>query len=230
MTLEKSLSRVPMVVAWRTAVVAVLLVVTWGYLELKFHAEPMPAREPLEQLPYDIADWSGNREPDFDSNVMNVLGVDDYALRSYRRPGAPSVGLYVGYYSSQRQGDTVHSPLNCLPGAGWVPTEIGRRTLSVADGVGQRSIEVNRVVIQKGLDRQLVFYWYQGHGRVVASEYWGKVYLVTDAIRMNRTDGALVRVMVPIADDGREAEAVSEQAAVSFARDLFPLLGRYLPS
>ena len=140
------------------------------------------------------------------------------------------MGLYVGYYGSQRQGDTVHSPLNCLPGAGWVPTAVGRRTLSVSDNGHARTIEVNRVVIQKGLDRQLVLYWYQGHGRVVASEYWGKVYLVADAIRMNRTDGALVRVMVPLRDDGRDAEAASEQAAEDFTRDVFPLLGRHLPS
>ena len=144
--------------------------------------------------------------------------------------GGPAISLYVGYYGSQRQGDTVHSPLNCLPGAGWVPTAVGRRTLLVADSGHTRSIEVNRVLIQKGLDRQLVLYWYQGHGRVIASEYWGKAYLVVDAIRMNRTDGALVRVMVPLRDDGKHAEAAADGAAESFARALFPLLGHHLPS
>ena len=219
-----------MKLAGRMLVVALLLAGTWSYLELKSHAEPTSVRAPLEQLPYEIVGWHGTREPDFDSSVMSILGVDDYALRSYRRAGTPPVALYVGYYGSQRQGDTVHSPLNCLPGAGWVPTAVGRRTVSVSDNGHARTIEVNRVVIQKGLDRQLVLYWYQGHGRVVASEYWGKVYLVADAIRMNRTDGALVRVMVPLRDGGRDAEAASEQAADDFTRDVFPLLGRHLPS
>jgi len=219
-----------MKVAVRVLVVSLLMVATWGYLGLKSHAEPTPVREPLERLPYDIAEWHGTREPDFDENVMSILGVDDYALRSYWREGGPALTLYVGYYGSQRQGDTVHSPLNCLPGAGWVPRAVSRRTLLVADSGRARTIEVNRVLIQKGLDRQLVLYWYQGHGRVIASEYWGKAYLVVDAIRMNRTDGALVRVMVPLQSDGAEAEVAAERAAESFARALFPLLGHHLPS
>ena len=113
-----------------------------------------------------------------------------------------AVGLYVGYHDSQRQGDTIHSPLNCLPGAGWQPLEQGRITVSVRDHGTARPapIEVNRVVIGKGLDRQLVLYWYQSHRRVVASEYWGKVYTVLDAMRYNRTDAAMVRVITPVRD------------------------------
>jgi EpsI family protein len=89
-------------------------------------------------------------------------------------------------------------------------------------------IVVNRYVVQKGLDRQLVLYWYQSHGRVVASEYWGKFYLIRDAVRLNRTDGALVRVITPVGDDGDEARA--EQTAIRFVKALFPVLGSYLPT
>ena len=91
-----------------------------------------------------------------------------------------------------------------------------------------RTIEINRFVIQKGLDRQVVFYWYQSRDRVVASEYWGKVYTVVDAIRYNRTDAALVRVTVPIgSDDGARGRAVA--AGVGFVQALFPLLSSHLP-
>jgi EpsI family protein len=215
----------------RALVVSACMLATLGYLARMSRAEPTPIREPLSTLPLAFGDWHGVREPDLDEEVLAVLGADDYLLRSYRRNGALPVGFYVGYYENQRQGDTIHSPLNCLPGSGWVPLSTGRRTLDVPNGSGTRRIEVNRVVIQKGLDRQLVLYWYQGHGRVVASEYWGKIYTVVDAIRVNRTDAALVRIIVPIVGGGT-AEAVqrAEAEADAFARAVFPLLSRHLPS
>ena len=111
------------------------------------------------------------------------------------------VGIYIGYYASQRQGDTIHSPQNCLPGAGWHPVETGVGNLQ-ADG---RTVTVNEFVIQKGLDRQVVFYWYQGRGRVVANEYANKAFLMLDAARLHRTNGGLVRLIAPIGLDGRGA-------------------------
>jgi len=176
-----------------------------------------------------IGDWRGVQEPPFDANILAVLGVDDYLTRAYFAPDRSGVGLYIGYYGSQRQGDTMHSPLNCMPGAGWEPLSQTMMPLSVAaDTSGAAShIVINRYVIQKGLDRQLVLYWYQSHGRVVASEYWGKYYLVRDAMRLNRTDGALVRVIAPIVGD--EGESNAEGTAVRFVKAMFPLLGSYLP-
>jgi EpsI family protein len=123
----------------------------------------------------------------------------------------------------------MHSPLNCLPGAGWLPVERGRAVLpvrSAPDGP-MRRIEVNQFVIQKGLDRQAVFYWYQSRDRVVASEYWGKVYTVLDAIRYNRTDAALVRVIVPIAQG--ETGRTAQDTGTEFVESLFPRLAKHLP-
>jgi EpsI family protein len=124
----------------------------------------------------------------------------------------------------------MHSPLNCLPGAGWEP--VSKAPLSVAvpgasPDAPDPEIVINRYVIQKGIDRELVLYWYQSHGRVVASEYWGKFYLVRDAVRLNRTDGALVRVIAPIVGDDGEGRA--EATAVQFIQTLFPALSGYLP-
>jgi len=190
--------------------------------------EPTPTRTSFDQFPMQLDDWRGVYLPPLEPEIVAVLGVDDYLSRAYYSPDRQAVGLYMGYYGSQRQGDTMHSPLNCIPGAGWQPVSHTLLPISVtADPSGPGSeVVVNRYVIEKGLDRQLVLYWYQSHGRVVASEYWGKYYLIRDAIRLNRTDGALVRVIAPI---GRDGEATAERLAVRFVKSLFPTLGDYLP-
>ena len=140
------------------------------------------ARTTFATFPMTIGPWRAVVDPPLEKDILEVLGVDDYLSRVYYQPNGAAVGLYMGFYDSQRQGDTIHSPLNCLPGAGWEPVSEGRlQDHHNADGAG-RDITVNRYVVQKGLDRQLVLYWYQGHGRVVASEYWSKAYLIHDAI------------------------------------------------
>ena len=136
----------------------------------------------------------------------------------------------MGYWATQKRGDTVHSPLNCLPGSGWEPLSRSALRIPVAQGSAPTEIEVNRYVIQKGLDRQLVLYWYQSHDRVIASEYWGKFYLVADAIRLSRSDTAIVRVVVPIEDGTAAAETAAERTGVEFVQKLFPSLNSYIPS
>ena len=175
-----------------------------------------------------IGPWKSIVDPPMDEDVLRVLGVDDYLSRIYYQSNGAAVGFYMGFYGSQRQGDTIHSPLNCLPGAGWQPVSEGRLHIANADGQG-RDITVNRYVVQKGLDRQLVLYWYQSHGRVVASEYTSKLYLIHDAIRLNRTDGSMVRVIAPIKGDTADAGAAAERLAEEFVRVIFPLLPAYLP-
>jgi EpsI family protein len=196
--------------------------------------EPVPSRTRFDVFPMQLGDWQGKQNPPLPPFILEALGVDDYLARAYFKPDRSSVGVYVGYYGSQRQGDTMHSPQNCLPGAGWEPVSNTMLTLSVPDGAGTRAIAVNRYLIRKGLDRQLVLYWYQSRGRVVASEYWSKFYLIRDAVRMNRTDGALVRVIAPIASSGigenPEDEQRAERVATSFVQQLFPALRGYLPS
>jgi EpsI family protein len=175
--------------------------------------------------------WQGERSQDLDEKVLAVLGVDDYLVRSYSTIAKPPVGLYVGYYKSQRQGDTMHSPLNCLPGAGWLPVQQRRVQVPVTDAQGgTTSIQINDFIIEKGLDRQVVLYWYQAHGRVVASEYWGKIYTVVDAVRLNRSDGALVRLTTPVRGSGADAEQEAERSAIAFVQQLFPQLAKFLPA
>ncbi|MBS1819458.1 MAG: EpsI family protein [Acidobacteria bacterium] len=209
-----------------------------GLLARADRPEPVPVRSSFNQFPMQLGEWNGVQDPPFPKEILAILGVDDYMARAYFRPNREGVGVYVGYYGSQRQGDTMHSPQNCLPGAGWEPVSNTLFTIQVPDSAAAaaqtRPIEVNRYLIRKGLDRQLVLYWYQSHGRVVASEYWSKFYLIRDAVQLNRTDGALVRVIAPIAgnsnsDVAAEGERHAEELAVQFVQDLFPALNGYLP-
>jgi EpsI family protein len=215
----------------RLFILAFCMAATALYLSVVSRAEELPPHAPLSTLAMSIDGWEGRREPDLTPDVLKVLGVDDYVTRTYRKQ-RQLLGLYIGFHESQRQGDTIHSPLNCLPGAGWQPVDQRMTTLDVVGAPGHDKsptrIEVNRVTIEKGLDRQLVLYWYQSPRRIVANEYWGKVYTVLDAARYNRTDAALVRIVVPISPD-QPADA-AEQTAVAFAQGLFPFLGRHLPS
>lgn len=178
-------------------------------------------RDPLATLPLDLDGWHGRESAPLADDVLGQLGVDDYINRQYSAASAAPVGVYVGYYASQRQGDTIHSPQNCLPGAGWRPVEEGEARVPVAG----RELTVNRFVIQKGLDRQVVYYWYQGRGRVVANEYANKALLMFDAARLNRTSGGLVRLITPVATT---TEAATAQLS-AFAAAIFPHLNRFLP-
>jgi EpsI family protein len=211
----------------RVAILFVCLVVAAGVVARANRQETIPLRQPFSTFPSGVGTWRGVQQPPLDEKIVEVLGVDDYLTRVYVNPSREGVGLYIGYWESQKQGDTIHSPQNCLPGAGWLPVSQGQLTMTRPGGIG--TISVNRYVIQKGLERQMVLYWYQSHGRIVASEYWGKVFLVTDAVRMNRTDGAVIRVITPIVGEGSDAEAAAEARAAGFTQDLLPLLDQFLP-
>ena len=217
--------------ATRVLVLAMLMLAGAVYLGRASRAEELPPRTVLAELPLMIEEWRGRTDPPLEARVLEVLGVDDYLLRTYSRADALPLSLYIGYHDSQRQGDTIHSPLNCLPGAGWTPLEQSRVLIPVRTSLSSEEttpIEVNRVVIGKGLDRQLVVYWYQSHRRVVASEYWGKVYTVLDSVRYNRTDAAMVRVVSAL-PEGMSADQ-AQPNVTAFVQTLFPRLVGYLPS
>lgn len=190
--------------------------------------ETVPVRTSFVEFPIQIGEWRGAQAPPFDPAVIRVLGVSDYLTRAYFRADKAGVGLYIGYWESQRQGDTIHSPLNCLPGSGWDP--VSKTTIEVPNGIGDDRIAVNRYVVQKGLDTQVILYWYQSHGKVVASEYWSRLFLIRDAVRLNRSDGSIVRVIAPVLRDVENAETVAERTAAQFVKAMFPFLPTYLPS
>jgi EpsI family protein len=211
----------------RLALLSLILIAASAFIARASKPEVVPIREPLSGLPIQISDWRGRQAPDMDPTVLAVLGVDDYINRVYYSPERFPADLYIGYYQSQREGDTMHSPLNCLPGSGWNPVKKNRITIPIS---GSTPIEINRITIMKGTEKQVVFYWYQSHGRVIASEYWGKIHTVLDALRTNRTDAALVRVICPATGTDPQAEQFAETFAVDFIKAMFPLLSRFLPA
>lgn len=193
------------------AMLAVLCSATLS-LHLLSHGEPVLPSHPLASLPMAMGDWNGRDIP-IEQRIIDAVKVDDYVSRGYFEKSSVPVLLYIGYYKSQRTGVTIHSPKNCLPGAGWQPVSSTRISVPLANGT---SALVNLYVIEKGLERQTVLYWYQSHGRIIASEYWAKIYMVLDALRLNRTDSALVRVSTPIYPDQQQ----SQERLVAFAQQL----------
>jgi len=213
----------------RIIIIVAALLVSAGVVARADRYENVPMRASFDTFPMQIAGWRGELQPPLADNVLAVLGLTDYVTRNYVKSKTAVISLYIGYWQSQRQGETIHSPQNCLPGAGWEPVSQSIIQIENPQTPGT-TVPVNRYVIQKGLDRQVALYWYQSHGRIVASEYWSKFYLISDAVRLNRTDGSIVRVIAPVAGDSPEALAGADAVALGFVHDLLPVLGTFLPN
>jgi EpsI family protein len=184
------------------------LVNAWNYLG-EVHVE----RAELKDFPKQIGPWAQEgSDEQIDAETMSVLRASDYVLRNYRRSDGRIANFYVGYYATQRTGSTYHSPLNCLPGAGWTMTEPSSITISPK---GRTPFVANKYLIQNGTQKELLVYWYQGRGRAIASEYWGKIYTVLDSVRLRRSDGAMVRVTVPVGKSESEAVATAADLAAN---------------
>lgn len=202
------------------AILAVgVLVNTWTYLG-EAHVE----RKQLKEFPTQVGVWRQiGSDQVIDVETMKVLRATDYLLRDFTGPGGRTANFYVGYYATQRDGASYHSPLNCLPGSGWILSAPGKVTMSLPDG---SSFTANKYVIQNGDNKSLMLYWYQGRGRAVASEYWGKIYTVIDSVRLRRSDGALVRVTVPFSSS--EPDAL--QSATDLATSAQLSLAEFVPN
>jgi EpsI family protein len=206
----------------RWGIAAAVLLGAFVLLHTVSHGEPVIARQLLRDLPYRVGTWVGEERP-LSERIVQAVSVSDYTNRIYFDQSSLPIQLYVGYYASQRTGDTIHSPKNCLPGSGWDPVRSGYTTIAVS---GDRKIVVNEYVIQQDQDKELVFYWYQARGRIIASEYSGKFWMVADAITRNRTDGALVRLVTPMNDGENQAH----DRLIRFTQDLFPYLNELIPN
>jgi EpsI family protein len=195
-----------------------VLVNTWSY-----RGETHVERKHLNDFPQTVGQWQkAGSDRILDDETLRVLRASDYLLRDFRKPEGTVANLYVGYYASQRTGATYHSPLNCLPGSGWTLSAPGKATITMPDG---SSFVANKYIIQNGDFKNMMVYWYQGRGRNVASEYWGKIYTVLDSVSMRRSDGAMVRVTIPITDSEEEAE----RSAIEFASAATAVLPEFVP-
>jgi EpsI family protein len=211
------MSRPIRVVLSVACLVAALLVLQW-----RSQGEAVPLRRGLDSFPSGVGGWQGQEATLLDVELLNILKVDDYLIRRYVDPAGRSLWLYIGYWQTQRKGAQMHSPKNCFPGSGWDPLEASTVAIPLEGG---HRLTVNRFVVQKGVQRQVVFYWYRAQGQDVAGEVAAKMSMVRSAITRNRTDGALLRVSALV--EGTVSQT-SEQLA-EYIRTIYPALSDYLP-
>jgi len=207
----------------RTLIASSLMILTMVCVSFFSYGEDVSPKKPLSNFPRRIGNWIG-KEGHFDQRIYDILRVDDSFLGHYRTVDGHHVQLYIGYFKTQRQGEQIHSPKNCLPGAGW---NIVRTSLEdlVIPNTNPGKIRVVKLYLEKGDQRQLVLYWFQSRGRFIHSEYKRKIYLVWDAILKNRTDGSFIRLIAPIDKD----EADTTEHITSFAQQLIPIVSEYVP-
>jgi EpsI family protein len=203
-------------------------------LHARGDVDRVPSSQPLSQMPEAIGIWTWTDIP-LDDETLRVLGKGVFLKRVYA-PAATDgnagavgdnseVSLFIGYFPTQRTGQSIHSPQNCLPGAGWVFETSGTTTLKGPDG---QDAHVGEYVISNGASKQEVLYWYRSHGRSIASDYMAKLYTLEDSIRYSRTDSALIRIITPVrTGESREA---AHQRAVAFAEQVNPLLPPFIPN
>ncbi|MDX6269586.1 MAG: hypothetical protein QOD28_809 [Acidobacteriota bacterium] len=211
---------------WHFWALLLLLLAGGSVVNLWEHlGEASVIRRELKEFPTQVGRWQQRgADTRFDAQTESVLRADDYLARDYALPDGRFANFYVGYYATQRNGATYHSPLNCLPGAGWTLNEPA--AIQITPAGGGQPFEANRYIIQNGDARQLLIYWYQGRGRAVASEYWGKIYTVVDSVKRRRSDGAMVRVIVPIQKSEEDALALASELAAQAA----PSLPAFVPN
>ncbi len=206
----------------RTIIIVFILLATAGLTALASHSERIAPNKPFSEFPLIIGPWQGTRGQ-MDQKVYNILGVEDYIMADYRKASGEQVNLYVGFYQSQKEGDLIHSPKNCMPGAGWNIIENSVIPV-VLDDTGQ-PVKVIKLLLAKGPEKMVVLYWFQSRGRIIASEYMQKIWLVVDSITKNRTDGSFVRLISPVIT----SEADSLNILKEYAKTVYPALKAHIP-
>jgi EpsI family protein len=213
-------------------IVTVVLVLQAALLYSAVRPELVPPSRPLASMPTTLGSWQLVQTGVIEQEVLDVLKADDIlngvycssAFPDCPKTGQSAANLFVAAFRTQRNGKTPHSPQTCLPGSGWERISAGEMTIDVGRAA---PITVNRYVVAYGSQRDLVLYWYQSRDRVVADEYKAKFWVMADAIRLNRTDTALVRVIVPLAN---KDEAKAQATATDFVKSFYSTLLDYLPS
>ena len=208
------------------AAIVLLLGFVAGTFLLPRPAEIYPPRATFVEFPMQVAEWRGHRES-LDGIYTDVLQLDDYLLADYAGAAGAPINLYIAWYNSQRKGEAVHSPRSCLPGGGWQMHDFAQRDLPGVM-VGGTPLRVNRALIELGNQRELVYYWFQQRGRVITNEFAVKWYLFWDALTLHRTDGALVRIIVPLLPTSRVADG--DRELTEFASRIAPDLPRFVPN
>ena len=214
----------PVMRSVRAALSISILVAASLVLQFRSTGEAVPVRRPLTGLPTTLGSWQSRGGVILETDILSVLKASDYVMRAYQDPGGRNLWLFIGYWDSQRRGAQPHSPKNCLPGSGWEPLEASRVTIPLPQPFAP--ITVNRFLIQKDRDQQVVFYWYQSQGEAIPGEIAARIQLVRNSIWRHRTDGALVRVSGPVYGTIQE----TSDRLVEYIQAMYPVLGDFLPA
>ncbi len=199
-----------------------ILLIAIGFLKFYTAIEAVPLPADISGFPKQVGSFSMSGSSEFSEQVIRELGVSSYINRDYRDEDGYQLSLYLGYYEEQREGSMIHSPKHCMPGSGWIPVESSVKTIS--SSTGNERYKVNRILFQKGMDKIIMLYWYQGRNRVVANEYIDRFFVIVDSLFRHRSEGALVRVIGPWDPEGNY-----ERKQEIFVAGLFPALRQYLP-
>lgn len=208
----------------RTIIIIAILLITAILTSFASNSERIAPNKSFSEFPLAIDQWQGQKG-ELDQEVYNILGVEDYILANYRKSSSGEVvNLYVGFYQSQKEGDIIHSPKNCMPGAGWNITNTSIEPVTITNA--GENINVIKLLLQKGAQKQIVLYWFQSRGRIIASEYMQKIWLVVDSITKHRTDGSFVRLISPVIID----EETTLKVLKEFTNKVYPFLSEHIPS
>jgi EpsI family protein len=203
-------------------VLSIVVIVQTALFYSASRGEGTPLARPLSEMPRALGNWAMTSQGGVSAEEEAVLRADDLVSRSYKAPSGAEAGLFIAYFKTQRAGAAPHSPKNCLPGAGFQPVESGTIDVPVKD----KTININRYVVSNGDIEDVVLYWYQSQGRVIADEFAAKFYLIADSIRRHRSDTSLVRVVVQAAPGHREQ---ATQAGVEFVQAAYPVVSTWIP-
>jgi len=208
----------------RLLIVLLLLGVALFFLQGTSGTHRTPILQTLSKFPHQLKNWKTISSHKSSDEVIKLLGVDDYIEYNYTNAASRVVNFYAAFYESVGTGGGYHSPKNCIPGGGWGIDTV--KTINIQQSSGSSPVTVSEMLIRNGNEYQIVLYWYQNRGRIIASEYWEKIYLVLDAIFMKRRDGTFVRLMAQVHDGNIKQ---TEQDLRQFAALAMNELTNFLP-
>jgi EpsI family protein len=210
----------------RIVVVLAFFAVAFLGLQMSQTVRETPIKQPLSGFPGEIGTWKFARKSFFAAPVIEMLGVDDYISYDYTEGSGRVLNLYISYFTAVGVTGAYHSPQNCLPGGGWNIVSVEDIPLAEVPAA-YRGGEIKKVVVQKGSEHQIVLYWFQNRGRIIASEYWEKIYLVMDAIFKQRRDGSFIRIMGQVPRDGDKDKFTQEM--IDFAGRVVGIASDFIP-
>jgi EpsI family protein len=197
------------------------------YLSTEHNHRRETKRVLFSEFPPHLDRWKQTAVRTLGSGQERELGADDYLSRTYTDDRGAIAYLFIAYYGSQRHRQTFHSPQNCIPGAGWTMSNHRVHRIDLDQEGRERAI--NEYLIEKDDERMLALYWYHGRGRVVANEYWARLAAIEDSLLIGRTDGALIRLIIPLGRKN-EGEEKARESGLAFARQLLEILADYVPN